>query len=246
MLAKRIIATVLVHNGMVVQSRQFQIRNIIGNVKTVIDFFDKWDADEIIVLDVSREKDPNFLKIVEEGSKKCFVPMAVGGWIRSVDDIRDALNAGADKVVINTEAHRRPEFIREAAEKFGSQCIVVSIDHKEHGETYVNRGVEFANLLRCCIDKVQRNGAGELYITDMDRDGTGKGYNLDILRIATLDVDIPVIVSGGCGSWHHVSEAFDAGADACSIANRLHFSERSIWEAKNYLYERGYPVRVTR
>lgn len=260
MLTKRIIATVLVSNGMVVQSRQFKHTNVIGNVSTVIDFFDQWDADEIVILDVSREKDPNFLKTVEEASKKCFVPMAVGGWIRSLDDIRDALHAGADKVVINTEAFRNPKFISKASSKFGKQCIVVSIDYKyddmyydkfnpkRRVRFYINRGQDCQDdnyvAILSKVTGVVECGAGEIYLTSIDKDGMGTGYDLLTLKKISSDIAIPIIISGGCGNWHHLAEAFDAGTDACSIANRLHFSEHSIREAKKYLYEKGYPIRM--
>ncbi len=234
-LAKRVIATILLNENKVVQTRQFKITNVIGEAKTAIDFFNNWGADEIVILDISRKgRDPDFLKTIEGFGDKCFVPLSVGGWIRSLDNIRDALNAGADKVVINREAIQRPDFIIEAAEKYGSQCITVSIDYL--GEPHIP-SFEFPK-------RVMEFGAGEIYLTSISRDGMSKGYDLDIISKVVASIDIPVIASGGAGCWDHLHAALNAGADAVSIANRLHFSERSVYEAKKYLYGRGWPIRI--
>ena len=250
-LAKRVIATILLNNGIVVQTKQFKIRNAIGNARTAVDFFTTWDIDEIVILDVSRtdEHHKDFLKIVEGFGDKCFVPLAVGGWNRTIQDITDCLNAGADKVVINTQAAQESDFICKASQKFGSQCIVVSID-VNNNLTGLQRYV--------CIDRgrigvnkrpeswgkeIEVLGAGEIYLTNINHDGMGQGYDLELIRKVSNTVSMPIIASGGCGKWEHMEEAFDAGADAASAANIFHYSEHSTKKAKEYLMTTKHNIR---
>ncbi len=226
------IATILLRDGLIVQSKQFKHTNIIGNAKTAIDFFNTWEADEIIVLDVSPENNrEEFLSIVEDFTDKCSTPLTVGGYNRTKQDIRDCLNAGADKIAINRIVKERPEIITELAEIYGSQCIVVSIDYN------VPRGT----LERA--KEAERLGAGEIYLTSIERDGMQCGYDIAMLKDVSSAVNIPIIASGGCGTWEHCLEAFKAGADAVSVANRLHYSEQSVNEAKKYLFNAGVNVR---
>jgi cyclase len=237
---------------MIVQSKGFKHTNIVGNAYTAVDFFNTWAVDEIILLDVSREPTDRkkFYKTIQNLSKRCFVPLTVGGWIKSVDEIRLLLKKGADKVSINTEAVRRPEFIEEAAHIFGSQCIVISIDtkKKENGEykVFIDRGQEPTDLSPFDWAKeVEKHGAGEIFLTSIDRDGSMKGYDLELIRKVSESVTIPVIASGGVGNWQHLVEGIKIGkADAVSAANIFHFIEQSTKKAKEYMKNAGINVRV--
>ena len=246
MLAKRVIATILLNNGMIVQSKQFKHTNVIGNAKTAIDFFTTWDIDEIVILDVSRtdENHKDFLKIIEDFGDKCFVPLTAGGWTKTEQDIRDLLNAGADKIVINTEAFLNPEFIMASAKKFGSQCIVVSID-SNNGWVQCDRNKKHLTLTTLQGAKAMEGyGAGEIYLTDVTHDGMGQGYNLKLIQDISNTVSIPVIASGGCGTWEHLKEALEI-VNAASVANKLHYSEHSVKNAKDYLQSCGLNIRPT-
>jgi len=253
MLKKRLIPSLLVRNGRIVQSIHFRHTNVIGNAFTAVDFFNAWAVDEIIILDISPDKNfkNKFLEIVEGLSERCFVPLTVGGWIQDKSDIRKALVAGADKIAINTEACRRPAFLREAADTFGSQCIVVSMDvrgtsrddyevYSEHAKTPTRvHPVVWAK-------EVERLGAGEIYLTSVDRDGSRKGYDLELIRSVTETVGIPVIAFGGVGHWQHMVEGITRGkADAVAAANIFHFTEHSTKKAKEYLIAAGIDMRET-
>src|SRR6185503_13213744 len=185
MLKKRLIPSLLVRDGRIVQSVQFRHTNVIGNVITAVDFFNGWAVDEILILDVSRDHSgrQEFLDIVDELSERCFVPLNVGGWITSVSDIETLLEHGADKITVNTHAFRNPSFITEAAKVFGSQCIVVSIDVKRDaaGEAlvWIDRGREATDVK--AVDwarQAEAAGAGEILVTSIDNDGMRKGYDL--------------------------------------------------------------------
>jgi cyclase len=251
MLKKRLIACLLWRDGMLVQSKNFQHTNSVGSAFVAVDFFNTWAIDEIVLLDVTRnlEKRKRFHEDVKELSKRCFVPLAIGGWIKSIDDIRTLLQEGADKTVINTEAVKNPLFIKEASDMFGSQCIVVSIDVKkdEKGKyhVFIDRGKVNTNLDPVKWAKqVEKLGAGEIFLTSIDNDGSGKGYDLDITKRVAEAVSIPVIASGGVGEWKHFVDGIKAGnADAVSAANIFHYSEQSTKKAKNYLFESGIDVR---
>lgn len=253
MLKKRLIPSLLVRDGRIVQSVQFRHTNVIGNVITAVDFFNGWAVDEILILDVSREHTgrAEFLDIVDELSERCFVPLCVGGWITSVRDIETLLEHGADKITINTHAFRDPAFISEAARVFGSQCIVVSIDVKrdEAGEprVWIDRGredtgatpVEWAKL-------AEERGAGEILLTSIDNDGMRKGYDLPLMQSVADAVRIPVIAFGGVGHWSHMAAGVTEGrVDAVSAGNIFHFTEHSTKKAKEYLREAGVDVRDT-
>lgn len=253
MLKKRLIPSLLVRNGRIVQSVHFHHTNVIGNAFTAVDFFNAWAVDEIIILDISpsREFKEKFLEIVAGLSERCFVPLTVGGWIQTREDIRRSLFCGADKVCINTEACKRPDFINEAAETFGSQCIVISIDvrgsrpdayevYSAHAKTPT--GMNPFTWAR----EMEQRGAGEIYLTSVDHDGSRKGYDLDLIKGITEAVTIPVIAFGGVGNWTHMVEGIVQGkADAVAAANIFHYTEHSTKKAKEFLIEAGVDMRET-
>ncbi len=253
MLKKRLIPSLLVGDGRIVQSVQFRHTNVIGNVITAVDFFNGWAVDEILILDVSREHTgrDEFIEIIDELSERCFVPLSVGGWIGSTGDIETLLKHGADKVVVNTHAWRQPQFVTEAARVFGSQCIVVSIDvrRNEAGEpvVYVNRGRENTGIGPVeWARRVEKLGAGEILLTSIDNDGMRKGYDLPLVSSVAHEVSIPVIAFGGVGHWQHMVEGItEGGADAVSAGNIFHFTEHSTKKAKDYLRDASVPVRDT-
>lgn len=238
-------------DGLIVQSVNFQHTNFVGDAFTAVDFFNTWAIDEIVILDVSRDakKRDLYYKIIEEISRRCFVPLSVGGKISSLDQIREFLRLGADKVVINTEAVKNPAFVTKAAKMFGNQCIVVSMDvkgkSKEDYKVYIENGslatdwspYEWAK-------KAETLGAGEIFLTSIDRDGLRQGYDLELIKGVADVVQIPVIASGGVGSWQHMADGIEkGGADAVSAANIFHYSEQSTKKAKEYLKEAGINVR---
>jgi cyclase len=253
MLKKRLIPSLLVRDGRIVQSVQFRHTNVIGNVITAVDFFNGWAVDEILILDVSRDRTgrTEFLDIVDELSERCFVPLCVGGWITSIADIETLLEHGADKIAINTHAFRNPGFITEAARVFGSQCIVVSIDVKrdEAGEpaVWIDRGREPTGIAP--VDwarRAEQAGAGEILLTSIDNDGMRKGYDLPLMKSVSEAVGIPVIAFGGVGHWSHMAAGVkEGGVDAVSAGNIFHFTEHSTKKAKEYLRENGVDVRDT-
>lgn len=251
MLLKRLIACLLCRDGMIVQSMGFEHTNVIGNAITSVDFFNMWTIDEIVLLDVSRNKvqREKFHKIVTGLSNRCFIPLSVGGWVTSNEEIRTLLREGADKVVVNTEAVRHPEFISEFAQAFGSQCVVVSIDVKINNrgeyEVYIDRGKEATGVSPFDWAKeVEQLGAGEIFLTSIDRDGSRKGYDLELVRGIAELVGINVVASGGVGDWQHLVDGICIGkADAVSAANIFHYTEQSTKKAREYMLNKGMPVR---
>ncbi len=253
-LAKRIIPCLDVDNGRVVKGVQFVDIRDAGDPVEVAKRYDEQGADEITFLDItaSAHDRETMVHVVEEVAGQVFIPLTVGGGIRSVDDIRRMLNAGADKVAINTAAVHDPEFVREAAEKFGSQCIVVAIDAKQVSEdpprweifTHGGRkptGIDAIEWAK----KMTGYGAGEILLTSMDRDGTKIGFDLALTRAVCDAVHVPVIASGGVGSLEHLAEGVtEGGADAVLAASIFHFGEHTIEEAKRAMAERGVEVRL--
>src|SRR5688572_6593571 len=253
MLKKRLIPSLLVRDGRIVQSVQFRHTNVIGNVITAVDFFNGWAVDEILILDVSRDHTgrAEFLDIVDELSERCFVPLCVGGWITSIADIEMLLEHGADKIAINTHAFRNPGFITEAAKVFGSQCIVLSIDVKrdEAGEpaVWIDRGREPTGVAPLdWARRAEQAGAGEILLTSIDNDGMRKGYDLPLMKSVSEAVGIPVIAFGGVGHWSHMAAGVtEGGVDAVSAGNIFHFTEHSTKKAKEYLRGAGVDMRDT-
>jgi cyclase len=251
MLKKRLIPVLVLRDGTVVRSVNFKHTNVIHwKPSTAIDFFNKWAVDEIVLLDVSRDqaKRQKFYDVVEDLSHKCFVPLSVGGWVQSPDEVRRLLRLGADKVVLNTEAVRRPALIDECARIFGRQCIVVSIDVRGGPgawEVFVDRGREPTGLDPVkWARQAEAAGAGELFVTSIDREGAGTGYDLDLVRAVADAVGIPVIAFGGAFTWQHlVDGVLIGGAEAVAAANVFHFTEHSTKKAKDYLRTAGIDVR---
>jgi cyclase len=255
-LAKRIIPCLDVDNGRVVKGVQFLNIRDAGDPVEIAKRYDEQGADEITFLDITASSDnrATMVHVVEQVAGQVFIPLTVGGGIRTVEDIRRMLNAGADKVSINTAAVARPEFVKEAAEKFGSQCIVVAIDAKRvsaEGETprwevFTHGGRKSTGLDAVeWAKKMVAYGAGEILLTSMDRDGTKIGFDLAITRAISDAVSVPVIASGGVGNLRHLAEGVTAGgADAVLAASIFHFGEYTIEQAKRAMAEAGVEVRL--
>ena len=255
-LAKRIIPCLDVDDGRVVKGVQFVDIRDAGDPVEVARRYDEEGADEITFLDITASSDQRdtMVHVVEEVAGEVFIPLTVGGGIREVADIRRMLNAGADKVGINTAAVFNPEFVREAAERFGSQCIVVAIDAKQvSGENEAKRWEIFTHGGRKptgidAVEWAQRMvdfGAGEILLTSMDRDGTRDGFDLELTRSISEAVDVPVIASGGVGNLDHLVEGVLQGrADAVLAASIFHFGEFTVGEAKQHMAEHGIEVRL--
>lgn len=250
MYAKRIIPCLDVKDGRVVKGINFVDLVDAGDPVETAKAYDKAGADELVFLDITASSDgrKTVSDMVERIAREVFIPFTVGGGIRSVEDFRTILNAGADKVAVNSAAIKRPELISEAAEKFGSQCVVCAIDakkNKDHWEVYlnggrVNTGLDAVEWAR----QAERLGAGEILLTSMDCDGTKKGYDLALTKAISEHAKIPVIASGGAGALLHFYDAFTEGAaDAVLAASLFHFKEIEICELKKYLKERGIHVR---
>ena len=255
MLAKRIIPCLDVENGRVVKGVNFLNLVDAGDPVEVARRYEAEGADELVFLDItaSHEQRDIILDIVGKTAEQVFMPLTVGGGIRSIDDFRNLLNAGADKVSINSSAVRNPEFITVASDRFGAQCVVVAIDPKritengrERWEVHVNGGRLPTGLEAVpWAQEVERRGAGEILLTVMDADGTQAGYDIEITRAVSNAVSIPVIASGGAGEPEHLYQALSAGnADAALAASIFHFGQYSIAETKRYLADRGVPVRL--
>ncbi len=255
-LAKRIIPCLDVDNGRVVKGVNFIDIRDAGDPVEVAARYNREGADEITFLDITASSDDRktTIDMVEAIASEVFIPLTVGGGIRKVEDIRTMLNAGADKVAINTAAIFNPELVKEAAEYYGSQCIVVAIDAKKTSkEGEPNRWEIFTHGGRkeTGIDavewakKMEAYGAGELLVTSMDKDGTKSGFNLPLTKAIVDAVNIPVIASGGVGNLQHLADGvLEAGADAVLAASIFHFSEYTIDEAKQYMSEKGIEMRI--
>ncbi|HEY5626518.1 MAG TPA: imidazole glycerol phosphate synthase subunit HisF [Nitrospira sp.] len=253
MLTKRIIPCLDVKDGRVVKGVSFVNLRDAGDPVEVATVYDREGADELCFLDItaSHENRKTILDVVERTAARVFMPLTVGGGVRTLDDIRDLLNAGADKVSINTAAVQRPEFVKEAAERFGTQCIVVAIDAKR--EAVQNQWGVFTHGGRkpTGLDaiewakRMERDGAGEILLTSMDQDGQQSGYDLGLTAAVSERLSIPVIASGGVGTLEHLYDGFVAGkADAVLAASIFHFRTFTIPQAKAYLQGRGVPVRL--
>lgn len=253
MFTKRIIPCLDVHNGRVVKGVNFVNLKDAGDPVEIAAAYDKAGADELVFLDITASSDARNIKteLVRKVAERVFIPFTVGGGIRTVDDFRDILREGADKVAVNTAAILEPELISRAADKFGSQCVVVAIDAKRRPDgsgwnIYKNGGrVDMGIDALEWAEKAYRLGAGELLVTSMDKDGTKDGYDLELTRRISELVKIPVIASGGAGSLEHFKDALtEGGADAALAASLFHYKELEIREVKEYLQKQGVSVRL--
>lgn len=255
MFAKRVIPCLDVNRGRVVKGTNFLNLRDAGDPVQVAARYEQEGADELVFLDItaSHEDRDIILDVVRRTAEVVFMPLTVGGGIRTLEDIRALLNAGTDKVSINSAACRQPDFVRQAARRFGSQCIVVNIDPKrvlkdgrEFWEVHINGGRIGTGLEAVAwAREVERLGAGEIVLTSMDADGTKNGYDLEITRAVTRAVSVPVVASGGAGSPDHLADAILlGGAEAALAASIFHFGEFTIRQTKEIMRARGIPVRL--
>jgi len=257
----RLIPVILLKNGWIVQSKNFIEYQNLGNPITSVKRLSEWGSDELIYLDIStgenydlRRDDQgyknrdNFIDIIKDVSKFAFMPITVGGKIKTLQDIEDRLLNGADKVAINTIASNSPNFIYEAAKEFGSQSIVVSIDAKYNSNkynVYSNSGKKKTKFYVEDFSRIaEDNGAGEILLNSIDSDGSGLGYDIKLLNLVTNSTSLPVIACGGAGSWEHFGEVLSkTDCDAIAAANIFHYVDQSVYLAKKYLYDKGFNVR---
>lgn len=251
MLKVRVIPTLLWKNVGLVKGIGFDSWRRVGTVLPAVKVYNTRQIDELIVVDIAATGEGRSLDYEElaEFSSECFVPLTVGGGISDLDQIKEILRAGADKVSINSAAYQDPRLIREAANRFGSQCVVASIDVRRHDdgrcECYSHSGtVPTGKTPAVWAATLEELGAGEILLTSIERDGTMRGYDLELIRQVTAAVSIPVIASGGAGNYQHLYEAIvEGGASAVAAASIFHFTEQTPMEAKKYLATRGVPVR---
>ena len=257
----RLIPVLLLKNGWLVQSKEFSRYQNLGNPTTAVQRISEWGSDELIYLDISKNEEydirrndqnyPNrqsFLEIIEDVSKVTFMPITVGGKIKTLEDIEKRLKLGADKISINTKTLNDIGFIEKSSREFGSQCIVVSIDVKISHNNYFVYDHRHSCLTKLNVlifsKEVENMGAGEILLNSVDRDGLGNGYDIELLNLIANHVKIPVIACGGVGEWHHFQEALEnTKVDAVSAANIFHFRDQSVYLAKKYLYETNMKVR---
>jgi len=252
MLKIRLIPCIVTKNDLVVQSFGFNRYLPIGNVKTAIEFFVNWDVDEIVIMDIDATREgraPN-VELVAWAAKECFVPLAVGGGTKTLEHIQSLLKAGADKVCINSIVRDNPEFVTEASNTFGDQCITASVDvAKDKGVygvyDYLNRAntdIDLVSHLR----SIERAGAGEILLNSVDRDGSRQGYDLELLHLVSSAVNIPVIALGGVGRFEHLADAVtEGGCQAVAAANIFQHMEHSTIAAKAQMLSAGLPVRLS-
>jgi cyclase len=253
MLAKRIIPCLDVTDGRVVKGVNFINLRDVGDPVEIASFYDKEGADEVVFLDITatHEGRKTMLETVERTARQVFIPLTVGGGIRPLEDFREILRAGADKISVNSAAVRDKTLIERAAERFGSQCVVVAVDARRRKDASgfnvvisggrIDTGMDAIEWVR----EVERLGAGEILLTSMDADGTKNGYDIELTRLVCEQVRIPVIASGGCGELSHFAEVFEkTGADAALAASLFHFRELKVSEVKEYLRSRKIDVRL--
>lgn len=252
---KRIIPCLDVHNGRVVKGVNFVNLRDAGDPVEIASYYNKSMADEIVFLDITASSDARniMLDVVSRTAEEVFIPLTVGGGIRTIEDFRAILSAGADKIAVNSAALKRPELINEAAERFGNQCVVVAIDAKSRADStgfdvYLNGGR--VNTGKDAVEwaiEAEKRGAGEILLTSMDCDGTKSGYDLKLTKAVSDAVSIPVIASGGAGTMEHFAEALtDGGAEAALAASLFHYREMDIMDLKQYLAQNNISVRLGR
>jgi imidazoleglycerol phosphate synthase cyclase subunit len=263
MIRPRLIPVLLLKHGVIVRSQIFKVHQVIGNPMSTVQRLSNWNVDELVLLDIS-EHDTHDLRrddlhqyyagntaldVLREVAKVCFMPLAFGGRVRTLEDFRNRLGAGADKVVINTKAVEDPEFISAASRRFGAQCVVISIDVKKHGrghyEVFIDHGRKATGFDPAAwAQEAERRGAGEIFLNSIDRDGSGLGYDLDLVQSVSSSVSIPVIACGGVGRYEHFAAGIsEGGANAVAAANIFHFFELSYPWAKQASLDAGLPMR---
>jgi cyclase len=252
MLKHRLVACLLMREGLIVQSLGFKRWLPIGRPRFPIEFVVRWDVDEIVLLDMSasgesRGPDPAVLEML---SRSCYVPLTVGGGLRTVDDVKRVIRAGADKACVNTHAVARPELIHDIADRFGSQCVVVSMDCRREADgryqVYTASGTRATGMTPLeWAQRAEKLGAGEIFLNSIDRDGSRQGYDIDLIRPVCDGVQIPVIACGGVGSYTHFPDAIiKGGASAAAAANIFHHHEHSTILAKAHMMKAGIDVRL--
>lgn len=252
MLKKRLVATLTVKNGIVVQSIGFKTYLPVGEVGIAVEFLNSWGIDEIILVDIeaTRRRQGPPVELVRTASKKGFAPLAAGGGIRNLNDIRTLIFSGADKVVINKMVHTDLSIVENAAGIFGDQCVVISIDARKESDgryqVYTDSGTVATGIDPVAFAKsVEERGAGEILIRAIDRDGSKQGYDLNLVRMVTEAMHIPVIAAGGVGHPQHFVDGFtQAAVSACAAGNFFHFTEHSPIVVKSYLRQKGVDVRL--
>jgi len=252
MLTKRIIPCLDVHEGRVVKGINFVNLQDAGDPVEIAKAYNKAGADEIVFLDITASSDKRdiMLEVVEKTAEEVFIPLTVGGGIRTVEDFRRILRVGADKISINSTALKNPQLISDAAWKFGSQCVVVAIDAKRNGDGTWNAYIEggrkdFGIDAVNWAQQAEKLGAGEILLTSMDGDGTKEGYDIELTKAVSESVNIPVIASGGAGKLEHFADVCIEGmADAVLAASLFHYNELTITQVKEYMRSQGIPVRV--
>lgn len=247
MLRKRVVTVLTFNDGVLFRTKLFQ-----PDYRYTLSFVDAWSVDEVVILDITRPNQgcrENFEEVVARFARGCFVPVAAGGGIRNIDDVRRLMALGADKVVVNTGALERPEMVSEIAGHYGAQCVVLSIDAKLDGaggyEVFSHCGQKATG--RQAVDWARQGvdlGAGEVLVTAMERDGWLQGYDLDLCRQVANAISVPVLALGGAGTWQHMADVFNVGVDAACTQNIYHFTETSIKSAKRFLDRQGVPVRL--
>ena len=253
-LAKRIVPCLDVDGGRVVKGTRFQELRDAGDPVELAAHYDREGGDELIFLDITAtvEGRAATLDVIARTAEQVFIPLTVGGGVRREDDVQELLRVGADKVAINTAAVQDPALLQRCADRFGTQCIVIAIDAKRRGEdggweVFVDAGRTSTGLdaLEWAVEATAKRGAGEVLLTSMDRDGTGEGYDVELLRGISDEVHVPLVASGGAGHLGHFAEALvDGHADAVLAASRLHFGQLTIQEIKEYLRDRDVEVRL--
>ena len=251
MIKKRLIVTLLYRDGVIVQSVNFKHTNVVGSMKIAIEFFNLWEADEIIILNVSRKEKSKdkFVADISEVAKYSFLPLSIGGYVKNIEDSKKLFNVGADKIVINTEIYKRPEVISEIANKYGSQAVVASIDVRRIENEYIvfvdrgreNTGIEVLEYAK----KVEKLGAGEIFLTSIDHDGSKQGYDIELMKLVSENVRIPVIAFGGIQDFHDMARGFkETNIAAAAAGNPFHYTEQSTRKAKNILLAEKINTRV--
>ena len=252
MISKRIIPCLDVNKGRVVKGVSFINLRDAGDPVELAEFYDREGADEVVFLDItaSHERRKTVIELAGRTAEKVFIPYTIGGGIDSIEDIREILRKGADKISINTSAVKNPELIAESSKVFGSQCIVVAIDAKKvgsnHWEVFIHGGRTPTGLDAVVwAVEAEKLGAGEILLTSMDKDGTKDGYDIELTKAVVSSVNIPVIASGGAGSLEHLRDVFtQANADAALVASIFHYGEHTVRDAKKYLKSQGINIRI--